>query len=157
VQSCCRSPFPSKKAITLLKNEPFNVRLSYDEADGRLPPHINKSLGTYRVELPKVSDAGCVLGPTVSRSSQNSTVIFSRCVCVCVWGGGVDSSERKQGTCLSANWLPEAHQPWQKGCILGLHSYLKVCELLAVSTRLILHLLASGISTTPYPTPADTV
>jgi hypothetical protein len=43
---------------------------------------------------------------------------------------------------LSANWLPEAHQPWQKGCILGLHSYLKVCELLAVSTRLILHLLA---------------
>jgi hypothetical protein len=40
----------------LLKNEPFSVRLSYDDADGRIPPHIKKDLGTYRVELPKV---GC--------------------------------------------------------------------------------------------------
>lgn len=54
---CCvaYSPFPSKKAITLLKNEPFNVSLSYDPADARIPPHFNKALGTYTVELPKVS------------------------------------------------------------------------------------------------------
>lgn len=49
-----RSPFPSKKAITLLKNEPFSVSLSYDDADGRIPPHVSKALGTYRIELPKV-------------------------------------------------------------------------------------------------------
>jgi hypothetical protein len=51
---CVHSPFPSKKAITLLKSEPFSVSLSYDPADGHIPPHFNKQLGTYTVELPKV-------------------------------------------------------------------------------------------------------
>lgn len=48
------SPFPSKKAITLLKGEPFTVSLAYDAADSRIPPHFSKALGTYTVELPKV-------------------------------------------------------------------------------------------------------
>lgn len=54
------SPFPSKKAITLLKNEPFSVSLAYDPADTRIPPHFAKGLGTYTVELPKVRCVGCV-------------------------------------------------------------------------------------------------
>lgn len=50
------TPFPSKKAITLLKNEPFSVNLSYDPADARIPPHFNRALGKYTVELPKTEE-----------------------------------------------------------------------------------------------------
>lgn len=62
---CCCSPFPSKKAITLLKSEPFSVSLSYDAADARIPPHFSKQLGTYTVELPKVGRHSCSVGHMV--------------------------------------------------------------------------------------------
>eukprot|EP00775_Hariotina_reticulata_P005686 gene5686-5924_t len=46
------SAFPCKKAITLLKNEPFKVELVYDQ-DNRIPPVFSRVVGTYSIDLPQ--------------------------------------------------------------------------------------------------------
>eukprot|EP00879_Flechtneria_rotunda_P008105 GHRR01008489.1.p1 GENE.GHRR01008489.1~~GHRR01008489.1.p1 ORF type:complete len:469 (+),score=257.62 GHRR01008489.1:1526-2932(+) len=49
------SPFPSKKAITLLKSEAFKVELVYQQ-DEAIPKVFSRTLGTYSVQLPRTDD-----------------------------------------------------------------------------------------------------